>query len=75
MLLKQTAQIDTVAARIDERIKLGLWRDWKNRAFDSITLNLQRADDLQRVCRGLEIDQRDRITEHIMHPADTARWR
>ena len=72
MLFEQAAEIDAVAARIDEGVEFGLGRDREHRPFDAVAFDLQRADDVERVGRRLEIDQRDRIAEHVVHPAHDA---
>jgi hypothetical protein len=75
VLFEQAAEIDAVAARIDEGIEFGFRRDREHRAFDAVAFDLERADDRQRVGGALEIDQRDRVAEHVVHPAHVARRR
>jgi hypothetical protein len=75
VLLEQAAEIDAVAARIDERIEFRLRRDRKHRTFDAVAFDDERAGDGQPRRRRLEFDQRDGIAEHVVHPAGDARRR
>ena len=75
VLFEQAAEIDAVAARIDEGIEFGLRRDREHRAFDAVAFDLERAGDAEQGAGGLEVDQRDRIAEHVVHPAHVARRR
>ena len=70
--LAQAAEIGAVVGRMHERIGLRLGRDRKVEPRQRIALDGERRRDGELGRRLVEIDQRDRIAEHVVQPAHLA---